>query len=310
MSCAGGPARRSRCRPTGRNAGGLAGRGLVAAPLPASYRCLVGSWARLARPASRVRRIVFVEQMGVPPEIDLDGTDDPGIHLVLMHGRRAIGTGRLIPRTARIGRVALLSEYRGRGLGAQIVIRLMREAVRLALPAVELNAQAYAVGFYRRLGFLPLGPLFDDAGIPHRRMRRALAWRCAAAAVLVRGRRFLLGRRAPDVIMGGRWDLFGGRMEAGESPEETLARELREELAVEAAVGPRLAVSLYDDPRDRTVFRCPVHLVTRWSGEISLNREHTACRWLTLASLGRLRLAHPAIPDLCAQARRLAAGQS
>lgn len=294
--------------PGTRRAGGPAGRGLVAPALPASLRCRIGSWRRLARPAARVRRIVFVEGMGVPLDLDLDGTDAPAVHLVLSHGGRAIGTGRLLPRDARIGRVAVLAPFRGRGLGRQIVVRLMREAVRLGLPEVELHAQAYAVDFYRRLGFHAFGPLFDDAGIPHRRMRRSLAWHSAVAGVLVDGRRFLLGRRAPGLVMGERWDLFGGRIERSETPTRALARELREELGIEARIGPRLAVSLYDDPRDGTVFRCPVHLVTRWKGEIVLNPEHTAWRRLWLSQVGRLRLAHPGIPRLCAEARRRAAG--
>jgi len=277
-------------------------------PLPATRRparALVGPWARLAPAAARIRREVFFREMGVPADLVLDGSDADAIHLVLYRGRRAIGTGRLLPGQAQIGRVAVMSPYRHQGFGNEIVIRLMREAVRLGLGEVRLHAQAHAVEFYRRLGYRPEGRLFHEAGIPHRRMRRTLAWRDAAAAVIAGKGRFLLGRRAPGLLMGGRWDLFGGKLEPGESAPAALRRELKEELSIRARIGPQIAVSLYDDPRDGGLFRCPVHAVTSWTGSILLNPEHTLTRWFTLRGVAHLALAHPDIPRLCAIAQRL-----
>ncbi|MFH1143294.1 MAG: NUDIX domain-containing protein, partial [Candidatus Eisenbacteria bacterium] len=98
------------------------------------------------------------------------------------------------------------------------------------------------------------------------------------------------------------WDLFGGKLEPGETPVAALVRELEEELAIDARIGGRLGISLYDDPRDGCIFRCPVYRVARWKGEIRLNPEHSRAEWLTPAQLRRRALAHPDIPGLCARA--------
>jgi len=185
------------------------------------------------------------------------------------------------------------------------VRRLVREAIRLGLRRVRLHAQEQAIGFYEALGFVAEGPAFDEADIPHRFMQRDLVWKDAVAALMARGGRLLLGRRAPGGLMGGLWDLFGGKREPGEDDRGALRRELREELSIEARIGEQLDVCLYDDPRDRSVFRCPVFVVNEWSGEIVLNPEHTEVGWFAPVEVAALPLAHPDIPRLLA--RRLAA---
>jgi predicted GNAT family N-acyltransferase len=89
----------------------------------------------------------------------------------------AIGTARIVDKgngVAKIGRVAILKEWRGRGIGDA----LMRAALEIARAAGHtsaiLDAQTYVIPFYEKLGFIAEGPEFDDAGIPHRRMRRHL----------------------------------------------------------------------------------------------------------------------------------------
>jgi predicted GNAT family N-acyltransferase/ADP-ribose pyrophosphatase YjhB (NUDIX family) len=264
------------------------------------WRC--GGWGELREPASAVRRAVFVEEMQVHPDVDFDGTDEDSVHLVAFRDGRAIGTGRVRPCEARIGRVAVLREHRGQGVGRTIVLRLVREAIRLGLPEVRLHAQAHAAGFYRDLGFVPEGEPFEEANIVHHFMRRPLAWKDAVAALIVRDGRLLLGLRAPGGLMGGRWDLFGGKLEPGEGHREALLRELREELAIEARIGEPIEVCLYDDTRDGSVFRSPVFGVNDWSGGIVLNPEHTEARWFVPEELEDLPLAHPDIPRLFAQA--------
>jgi predicted GNAT family N-acyltransferase/ADP-ribose pyrophosphatase YjhB (NUDIX family) len=261
-----------------------------------------GPWRELAGPASAVRREVFVEEMGVPEALDFDGTDDDSRHLVVSIDGRPAGTGRVRPIESRIGRVAVRREHRGRGLGREIVARLVRETIRLGLPEVCLHAQEHAVGFYEALGFTAEGERFFEADIPHRFMRRALVWREAAAALILRDGRLLLGRRAPRDLMGGLWDLFGGKLEPGEGACEALRRELREELAIEATLAPLLDVCLYDDPRDGSIFRSPVFRVNEFAGEIVLNPEHTEARWFTPDEVASLALAHPDIPALFTRA--------
>ena len=264
-----------------------------------------GTWAELREPASSVRRAVFVEEMKVPEAIDFDGTDDDSHHLVVRLDGRPAGTGRIRPIEARIGRVAVLREARGLGLGRAIVQRLVYEAIRLGLRRVCLHAQEQAIGFYEALGFVAEGPAFDEAEIPHRFMQRDLVWKNAVAALIVREGRLLLGRRTPGTLMGGLWDLFGGKLEPGEDDPTALVRELREELSIEARIGEPLEVCLYDDPRDGSVFRSPVFVVNEWSGEIVLNPEHTEVGWFAPVEVASLPLAHPDIPRLLA--RRLGA---
>lgn len=81
----------------------------------------------------------------------------------------AVGIVRLTP-DARIGRMAVLPGWRGRGIGAALLAASLERAVARGLARVELHAQTHAIGFYRRFGFEPDGPEFDEAGIPHRHM--------------------------------------------------------------------------------------------------------------------------------------------
>ena len=95
--------------------------------------------------------------------------------------RDLVGTGRLEP-TGKIGRVAVLPQYRGTGAGLAIMRRLVDLAGERGFTEVYLNAQTYARGFYERLGFRAEGPEFDEVGIPHQRMRRAVGNRDGTSA--------------------------------------------------------------------------------------------------------------------------------
>ena len=124
----------------------------------------------------RIRFAVFVDEQGVPEEEELDAHDETALHLIAMADGRAVGTARAVPFEggSKIGRVAVLPSARGKGLGAALVRCLVDRAEREDLPHVVLDAQMDAMGFYERLGFVAEGGMFDDAGIPHRRMRLVL----------------------------------------------------------------------------------------------------------------------------------------
>ncbi len=113
---------------------------------------------------------VFVAEQNVPEDEERDEWDETARHfLALVDGQRA-ATARAVAKAAgivKIGRVAVRAPYRGTGLGA----RLMR-AVEADYPgaALMLDAQLQALNFYAKLGYVAEGPMFDDAGIPHRRM--------------------------------------------------------------------------------------------------------------------------------------------
>ncbi len=121
-----------------------------------------------------IRREVFIEEQGVPELRERDGLDARCWH-VLAHddAGRPIGCGRLTP-DHKIGRMAVLAAWRGRGVGAALLRELLARARALGWSEVGLAAQVSALGFYEREGFVPFGERFEDAGLPHQAMR--LAW--------------------------------------------------------------------------------------------------------------------------------------
>ncbi|MFT3896294.1 MAG: GNAT family N-acetyltransferase [Thermomonas sp.] len=121
-----------------------------------------------------VREAVFVREQGVPLELELDAQDPDCLHVLARDaGGRPIGTGRLTPART-LGRMAVLPEWRGKGVGAALLDALTAIARERRWRAIELHAQADAIGFYARHGYLPFGPRYMEAGIEHQSMRRAL----------------------------------------------------------------------------------------------------------------------------------------
>jgi predicted GNAT family N-acyltransferase len=113
---------------------------------------------------------VFVREQGVPEELEWDGLDPACIHVLAWDDSgAAIGTARLHPK-GKIGRMAVLKEWRGRGVGRAMLRALLEVASERGLTTVELGAQIQAIGFYEREGFRVSGDIFMDAGIPHRKM--------------------------------------------------------------------------------------------------------------------------------------------
>ena len=84
-----------------------------------------------------------------------------------------IGTGRLLPE-GKIGRMAVVKEWRRRGIGADLLEALVAEARRRGLAEVKLSAQLQAAEFYRAHGFVAEGKVYEEAGILHQAMRRSL----------------------------------------------------------------------------------------------------------------------------------------
>lgn len=159
-----------------------------------------------------VRHAVFVGEQQVPPELETDELDPLSHHVVALDADgHAIGTGRLTPQR-RIGRMAVLSGWRGQGVGEALLQALVAEAARRGWGEVSLHAQVHARDFYARNGFLPEGAEFEEAGIAHQTMRRRMdgAMRVQAAdqveaalsAVIHRARRrLLLGCRGGDAAL-------------------------------------------------------------------------------------------------------------
>ncbi|MCU0827223.1 MAG: GNAT family N-acetyltransferase [Tabrizicola sp.] len=120
-----------------------------------------------------LRRVVFIEEQGVSETDELDGLDDTAIHLLAFAGDRPVGTARLLVKGAKgkIGRVCVLPQARGSGLGAALIRRALEEFRKIpSVTQVTLGAQTHATGFYAALGFRAVGEEFMDAGIPHHEM--------------------------------------------------------------------------------------------------------------------------------------------
>lgn len=136
--------------------------------MDAQIRC--ANWQDSGPILLQIRYAVFVDEQGVPAELERDDADTSALHLLAIAADgRPVGTGRLLP-DGHIGRMAVLAAYRGQGIGTQLVQELLRLAGRRGLEQVFLDSQVQAIRFYERLGFQPEGAIFDDAGIPHRRM--------------------------------------------------------------------------------------------------------------------------------------------
>lgn len=132
----------------------------------------LGAWDALRAEAVPIRTAVFVVEQRVPAEIEIDAFDPVSVHAIARdRDGRALGTGRLLP-DGHIGRMAVLREGRGRGVGAALLAALIEEARRRGYAEVVLNAQLHAVPFYARYGFVAEGEPFDEAGIAHVTMRR------------------------------------------------------------------------------------------------------------------------------------------
>jgi predicted GNAT family N-acyltransferase len=131
------------------------------------------SWEDARAHASPIRFQVFVEEQGVPLEIELDEHDAASLHALAFEGETPVATGRLLP-DGHIGRMAVLAAWRGRGIGALLLKSLVEKARERGDAQVALSAQVHAVRFYRRHGFVEEGGQYVEAGIPHQAMRRAL----------------------------------------------------------------------------------------------------------------------------------------
>jgi len=131
------------------------------------------TWDEARTHASPIRFTVFCEEQGVPREIELDEYDAVSVHAVVFEDEMPIATGRLLP-DGHIGRMAVLKQWRARGIGGLMLTRLLERAKERGHSEVALSAQIHAVPFYRAHGFVEEGAEYLEAGIRHQAMRRQL----------------------------------------------------------------------------------------------------------------------------------------
>lgn len=124
-----------------------------------------------------IRHTVFVGEQDVPVALEQDDHDTTdALHVLAYVDGTPIGTARVIPygTTAKIGRVAVLRDHRGAGIGAQLIHACHHVAAGHGATRTILGARLTALSFYERLGYHRFGEVFDDAGSDHIMMERAL----------------------------------------------------------------------------------------------------------------------------------------
>ena len=122
---------------------------------------------------SAIRYEVFVDEQKVPVDLEIDGLDGKAKHALAFVDGVPIGTGRIL-NDGHIGRVAVLKNYRGLGIGKLIMKELIKWAQDMNLEKVWLSSQWHAHSFYLDLGFVCVGEIYKEAGIDHIKMFRAL----------------------------------------------------------------------------------------------------------------------------------------
>ncbi len=115
---------------------------------------------------------VFVDEQNVPREIELDCEDADAVHIIAEKNGIAVGCARVIlsDAEAHIGRLAVKKAYRSSGIGSKICKFIINSCNEQGIRDIWLNSQLRAVSFYKKLGFVPHGDIFVEAGIEHVKM--------------------------------------------------------------------------------------------------------------------------------------------
>ena len=119
-----------------------------------------------------IREKVFIQEQKVRPQLEWDGMDEKAIHFLVFNDKAAIGCARaiVIKDHMQLGRMAVLKEYRGQGIGSALIEKAMTTAKLNQLSAIYISAQCHAIDFYKKFGFEVTSDIYLDAEIPHRDM--------------------------------------------------------------------------------------------------------------------------------------------
>jgi predicted GNAT family N-acyltransferase len=123
-------------------------------------------WASHQPQLRAVRTPVFIEEQAVTPEFEWDDIDATAVHLLATLDDEPIACLRIIDYQ-KIGRMAVLKGYRGRGLGAALLQEAVAICKKQGSKSVHLSAQTHAIEFYRKAGFKQISDEYCDVDIPH-----------------------------------------------------------------------------------------------------------------------------------------------
>ena len=137
------------------------------------------SWLEARDAAYAIRHAVFVEEQGISADLEIDDYDSIAEHALAYVDGQCVATARIYldeqnPSKAKIGRMAVLKEFRGQGIGTALLGEAICAGMMQGASVFELHAQQSAVPFYAKLQFKPDGAIFDEVGIPHQCMRLVL----------------------------------------------------------------------------------------------------------------------------------------
>lgn len=129
----------------------------------------------LPKEAIDIRYRVFTLEQGFAAEVDLDEKDKESIHILVYEKDVPIATARMFLEKAgvyHIGRLAVLKEYRHKGVGSFVLNAFLKKAKELGGTQLVLGSQIDKAGFYEANGFSKYGDIFDDANYPHIMMKK------------------------------------------------------------------------------------------------------------------------------------------
>lgn len=133
-----------------------------------------GSWDQLKLKSMEVRTCVFIREQNIPGELEWDEYDPISLHVLAFVKNNAVATARLLP-DGRIGRMAVLSQWRRQRVGQRLLAELLQQALLQGHTEVLIHAQISALAFYQKYGFIEEGSIFNEVGIPHKIMRKNIS---------------------------------------------------------------------------------------------------------------------------------------
>lgn len=114
----------------------------------------------------RIRQRVFIEEQQVPVDLEWDESDETATHLLASLNGQAVACARVVPE-GYIGRMAVLPEWRGQGIGEALLLQAINLCRQLEVTHARLSAQTHAIGFYQQAGFEVCSEPYLDANILH-----------------------------------------------------------------------------------------------------------------------------------------------
>ena len=134
--------------------------------MQANFQIKVVSWQQAEQDLRAIRTPVFIKEQAVAPDFEWDEIDQVAVHLLATQNNEPIACLRIID-FHKIGRMAVLKEFRGNGLGATLLLEAVKICKAHGSKTVHLSAQTHAIGFYEKCGFKVTSAVYQDVHIAH-----------------------------------------------------------------------------------------------------------------------------------------------